>query len=152
MSKTEAIPVEDSGNRDHRGQFKKGFSGNPAGSSAQSKRLRELRDEARKMTIRGIRSVGAKAARGDTLALRAIADIALPKAKPERVAQVIEGIDPATMGPIECAEKAAAMAVSGELPADVAQEVVAMYVNINDARMRDDLDELRKRLEALENE
>lgn len=125
------------------GQFRPGQSGNPAGRpKSESAALRErLAKEGNKIADTLI----AAALGGDVSALKLVMDRIVPPLKPS--AAPVELNLPASLTPKAIAETILRAAAAGEIPPDVAAQLVSAAGQF--ARI-EELEELRQRMEALE--
>lgn len=129
--------------RNEKGHFAKGHSGNPAGrpKSASTELKRQLAEHGVEVVDRVVES----AKDGDMQACRLVMDRLLPTLKPSPAPiQVdLEGAE----GLAGVSRRLVDSAAAGEIPADVASQLVGALGQV--ARIQE-IDELERRLDALE--
>ena len=124
--------------------FKPGQSGNPAGRTVGTGKAAKLRAELEQHAPEAIAKLISLVKAGDPTALRLYFDRVLPALKPETAATVL----PELKGSLtDQARAVLASAAAGDLPIDVAIDVVSAIAKLMAV---EEGDELRRRLDAIE--
>lgn len=138
-------PPEKAPGKTIRGPWKRGQSGNPKGRPKGSGLTGELRRAIAERVPGIVAGLIAQAEAGDTQAARILLDRVMPALKPAAALVEVQGLASGTA--LQRAEAALAAAGAGELPPDIASQLVAaigVLVKIREA------EELEARLTALE--
>lgn len=130
--------------RNNRGQFAKGQSGNPAGAAPGPNWNERVRNAAGQYAVDVMHEVGRAALDGDMTAAKIILDRTSAPLKPAHEKVSIASIDGSLADKADVIMKAAS---NGDLPPDVANQLVTGLTGL--AKIRE-VDELERRIQQLE--
>jgi len=124
------------------GRWQKGVSGNPAGKPVQNPARRLLMENAERLAQKAIDL----ALDGDTAALTACLNRVAPPLKGQTAPIQLEGM-PTTDNLLEQAQRIIKAATSGEIPTDVASQLIQAIANVTKIA---EVVDLEQRIQALE--
>lgn len=147
MTKKKDDPASTTDARGPKGRWKPGQSGNPAGKAPQNVSRRLLMENAERLTSKAIE----KALEGDTAALNLCLSRIAPALKQQAAPIQLEM--PATDNLLDQAQRILKATTDGELPPDIATQLMQTLTTTAKVKEVDDLDRRLTKLEgSLKNE